>query len=314
MRKSVFPTNINFSALTLIAYYLLSLSGLLLLLSCASYKLEKNLNPEAKEFLSKVRYIIIKQERKIFLDLPPSERKNFIEEFWKKRDPDPDTEENEFKEQYFARIEEANHLFREGSTPGWLQDRGRIYILLGRPDRRDVYPRGRSIYGKPMEIWYYGFFPIVFIDSAWSGNYKLEPLSAQHISEINKAQIQRKPKIEGEKVIFDFNLEIKKVKGDEVLIRVVVPYKNIWFTEEENKLKTTLELAIEIFDSSEKKVWEHQKNYLISLTEKNLEEIIGKDYLIKIPVNLKQGEYSLTAQLENKTDKARVRKKVKFTI
>lgn len=314
MRKLVSPTNKNLSLLALLVHCLLFFSGFLLLLSCASYKLEKNLNPEDKEFLSKVRYIITKQERKIFLGLPPSERKNLIEEFWKKRDPDPETEKNEFKEQYFARIEEANHLFRQGSTPGWLQERGRIYILLGPPDRRDVYPRGRSIYGKPMEIWYYGFFPIVFIDSAWSGNYKLEPLSAQHISEINKAQMERKPKIATEKVIFEFNLEIKKAKGYEVIILVGVPYKNIWFTEEENKLETTLELAIEILDSSGKKVWEHQKKYPISLMEKNLEEIIGKDYLIEIPVSLKQGEYSLTAQLENKTDEARVRKKVKFTI
>jgi len=223
MRKPVFPTNKNFSVLTLLVHYLLPLAGFLLLLSCASYKLEKNLAPESKEFFSKVRYVITKQERKIFLNLPPSERNNFIEEFWKKRDPDPYTEENEFKEQYFKRIEEANQLFREGSTPGWLQDRGRIYILIGPPERRDVYPSGRSIYGKPMEIWYYGFFPIVFIDSAWSGNYKLEPLGAHHISEISKAQMERKPKIKRETVVFDFNLKIEKTKKGEALIQIEVP-------------------------------------------------------------------------------------------
>jgi len=314
MRKPVFPTNKNFSVLTLLVHYLLPLAGFLLLLSCASYKLEKNLAPESKEFFSKVRYVITKQERKIFLNLPPSERNNFIEEFWKKRDPDPYTEENEFKEQYFKRIEEANQLFREGSTPGWLQDRGRIYILIGPPERRDVYPSGRSIYGKPMEIWYYGFFPIVFIDSAWSGNYKLEPLGAHHISEISKAQMERKPKIKRETVVFDFNLKIEKTKKGEALIQIEVPYRNIWLVEEENKLKTTLELAIEIFDSSGKEVWEYQNQYPISLTEENLEETIREDYLIKIPVHLMQGEYSLTAHLENKTDGNQARKKVKFSI
>lgn len=286
----------------------------LLLASCASYKLEKNLDPESKEFFSKVRFIITKQERKIFLNLPPSERKGFIEEFWKKRDPDPYTEENEFKEGYFKRIEEANHLFKEGAAPGWLQDRGRIYILLGPPEQRDVYPRGYSFYGKPMEIWYYGFFPIVFIDQDWSGNYKLEPLSAQHIAEINKAQMQRKPKIEGEKVVFDFDLKIKKVKEDEVLIQIEIPYRNIWLVEEENRLKTKLELSVEIFDSSQKKVWEDKKNYPISLSEENLAEIAGKDYLIKIPVNLEPGNYSLTVNIENKADESRARKNIKFSI
>jgi len=286
----------------------------LIFISCASRKLEKNLSPESKEFLSKVRYIITKQERKILLNLPPSERKNFIEEFWKKRDPDPDTEENEFKEQYFTRIEEANRLFKEGGTQGWLQDRGRIHILLGPPDHRDVYPRGYDFYGKPMEIWYYGFFPIAFIDYAWNGDYKLEPLSARHISEINKAQMERKPKAEAEKVVFDFNLKIKKVKEDEVLIQIEIPYKNIWFKEEENKLKTTSELSMEIFDSSQKKVWEHKKNYPISLKEENLEELIGKDYVIEIPVHLEPGNYILTIELENKIDGSRVAKKAKFAI
>lgn len=261
-----------------------------------------------------MRFIISKQERKIFLNLRPAERKNFIEEFWKKRDPDPYTEENEFKEGYFKRIEEANHLFKEGATPGWLQDRGRIYILLGRPEQRDVYPRGYTFYGKPMEIWYYGFFPIVFIDQDWSGNYKLEPLSAQHIAEINKAQMERKPEIEGEKVVFDFDLKIKKVKEDEVLIQVEIPYRNIWLVEEENKLKTKLELSVEIFDSSQKKVWEDKKTYSISLTEENLAEIAGKDYLIEIPVNLEPGNYSLTVDIENKADESQARKKVKFSI
>ena len=314
MRKSVFPKNKIFSVFLLSTTYMIFLLCFLFLLSCASYKLENNLDPESKEFLSKVRYINTKQERKIFLNLPPSERKDFIEEFWNKRDPDPDTEENESKGQFFSRIEEANHLFREGGAQGWLQDRGRIYILLAPPEQRDVYPTGYHFYGKPMEIWHYGFFPIVFIDHSWSGDYKLEPLSARHISEINKAQMELKPKIKAKKVVFDFNIKIKKVKEDELLIQIEVPYKNIWFTEEENKIKTTLVLSIEIIDSSGKKVWDYQKNYPISLGEENPEDIIGKGYVIEILNNLEHGNYTLTAELENKTDESRVRKKEKFTI
>jgi len=165
-----------------------------------------------------------------------------------------------------------------------------------------------------MEIWYYGFFPIVFIDNYWNGNYKLEPLSAQHISEINKTQMEIKPKVEAKAVVFDFDLKIRKIKENKVLVQIRIPYKNIWFAGNDNKLKTILELSMEIFDSSQKKVWKHKKNYPLSLTEEDLSEIIGKYYLIEIPINLESGVYSLTSELENKTDESRVRKNVKFTI
>lgn len=295
-------------------YFLLVLLGFLFLISCASYRLEKDMDPESKEFLSKVRYIITKKERKIFLNLPPSERNPFIVEFWKSRDPDPATEENEYKEEYFKRIEEANHLFTGGGTPGWLQDRGRIYILLGPPWEREAYPRGIDFYGKPTEIWHYGWFPIVFIDIYWNGNYKLQPLSSWQISEINRAQMDLKPKVSSEKYAFEFDLTLKKVKEKVVAIQVKVPYKKIWFEENRGKLETTLSLILEIFDSSEKKVWEHKKNYSISLTEKELEETIVKDYLIEIRVKLANGNYTLSAELENQTDENRAWKRVKFSV
>lgn len=287
---------------------------LLLLQSCASYKLEKTLDPEHREFLSKVRYIITKQERKIFLSLPASERAKFIEEFWTKRDPDPDTENNEFKEQYFARIKEANQLFRDGSGEGWLQDRGRIYILLGPPEEREVYPRGITFYGKPVEIWRYGFFPIVFIDEAWNGNYELEPLSAQHITEINKAQMGRKPQIAPEEIVFDFNLSMEKTKEGEMLLQVGVPYKDIWFKEEENSLKTEFKILVEVFDSSGKKVREVQKDYPLDLKKENLKDLLGKEYIIEVPLSLEQGSFTLTVELENKVDGSRVMKKIRFVV
>lgn len=314
MRKLIFKKRKILSIFSPLIHCIIFLFILQLIFSCSAYKLEKNLDPESKDFISKVRYIITKQERKIFLNLPPSERKNFIEDFWKKRDSDPDTENNEFKEEYFKRIEEANHLFVDGGGSGWLQDRGRIYILLGPPEYREVYPRGRTFYGKPMEIWYYGFFPIVFIDNSWNGNYKLEPLGARHLSEINRAQMEFKPKVASKKVVFDFNLKIERSEEDEALFQIKVSYKNIWFKEEDNQLRTTLELSMKVFDSSENKVWEYQKSHPISLIEEKLEEILRKDYIIEIPVHLEHGDYSLVVELENRTDESRARKKVLFTI
>jgi GWxTD domain-containing protein len=173
----------------------------LLFASCAARKLETRLDPLSDDFYNKVRYIIIKEESKIFLELPPSARAGFIEEFWKRRDPTPGTESNEYKEAYFQRIEEANHLFRGGGRPGWLQDRGRIYILFGPPNERQTNPMGgrtvdaytdpqnmvdgrRVAAGeKPTEIWvYYNLLSslqkphsvrLVFVDDHGTGDYKL---------------------------------------------------------------------------------------------------------------------------------------------
>ena len=283
------------------------------LVSCASYTMQKNLDPESKEFISKVRHIITRKERKVFLNLPEAERKAFIEEFWKSRDPDPETEENEYKAEYFRRIDEANRLFKEGS-PGWLQDRGRVYILLGPPWERQTFPRGFNFYDKPEEIWYYGWFVIRFMDYDWSGEYKLVPDSSWQIAELNKAQMILQPEGSDAKYPFEFSLKVKKAGENEVAVQVEVPYKIIWFEEKEGQLKASLKLTMDIFDSSEKKIWELKKNYPIDLTEEELEAILVKDYTIEIRVELAPGKYTYTAEITNLADGNRSRKNGKFSV
>src|SRR5215831_9227261 len=107
----------------------------------------RNVKPELKkaykDWLEKdVPYIITDEERKAFKKLQTDEeRERFIEEFWRRRDPDPDTEENEFKEEYYERIAYANEHFASG-IPGWKSDRGRIWIMYGKPDERETHPMG----------------------------------------------------------------------------------------------------------------------------------------------------------------------------
>jgi GWxTD domain-containing protein len=282
--------------------------------SCARYRLEKNLDPESAEFYSLVRYIITDQEKKIFLNLPPSERKAFIQEFWDKRDPDPDTEINEFKEEYFERIETANNLFKGGGSPGWLQDRGRVYILLGPPHERYTYPRGRSFYGLPEEVWYYGFFPIVFVDYDWQGDYKLSPLGARHITEINRAQMAERPLVPKKDVVFDLDLKIKKNDEGDVIFEILIPYNGIWFEETEGLWETILSMSISVSDSSGDIVWEKQNDYPISFKEENLDEIWDEDYVIQVPTKLEPGDYSVNLDLENKKDQNQISRTVKFKI
>lgn len=283
------------------------------LASCAMNHLEKNLDPDSKEFLSVVRYLITKQERKIFLNLLPEERDNFKEEFWKKRDPDPGTEENEFKIQYFKRIEEANVLFRQGTTPGWLQDRGRVYITLGPPDERRTYPRGQYNEGFPTEIWLYNFFPIVFVDENWTGNYRMTALSAQQINEINRAQIAYRPKVPGRKVDFDFDVSLKAKQAEGAVFQIEIPYNNIWFKEVESISQTTFEVSLKLMDGKEA-IWEHEDDYEVSVPTDELEDYIDDIFVIEITAEVKPGSYELDVVIVNKTGGERMTKRINVTI
>lgn len=290
------------------------LALMVFLSACARYRLEKSLDPESREFLSKARYIITSQERRTFLQIPPSEREYFIEEFWKRRDPTPDTERNEYKDAYFKRIEEASRLFSDAGGKGWLEDRGRVYILLGPPENRSVYPRGVDFYGPPTEFWYYGLYQIVFIDQHWDGSYELIPQSARDIAQINVASQDLKPTISRDTIAFDFTLRVEKTGTRDAVIQVELPYKNIWFSSEEGLMKTNLTISLEVLDSSRKKVWDYLKEYPLSFAEKDIREFMEKVFSAEIPITLEPGKYTLRASLINQTDKSPVRKSLDFEL
>jgi len=109
------------------------------------------LSDSDKKWLNEdVRWIISDEERKAFMQLSnEEEREKFIEAFWDRRNPNPDSEDNEFKDEHYRRIEYANEHFPAGK-PGWMTDRGRIYIVFGPPDEIESHPSGGS-YERPME-------------------------------------------------------------------------------------------------------------------------------------------------------------------
>jgi GWxTD domain-containing protein len=138
-----------------------------------------------------VAYIISDQERAAFKQLSnDEERDNFIEAFWQRRDPTPDTEENEYKEEHYRRIAYANEHFAAG-IPGWKTDRGRMYIMYGPADEINSHPSGGS-YERPMEEgggetstfpfedWRYRYIEgigqeviIEFVDTCMCGDYHM---------------------------------------------------------------------------------------------------------------------------------------------
>jgi GWxTD domain-containing protein len=154
--------------------------------------LNVELSKTYKKWLNEdVVWIITDQERAAFKQLSnDEERDNFIEAFWQRRDPTPDTEENEYKEEHYRRIAYSNEHFAAG-IPGWKTDRGRIYIMYGPADEVDSHPSGGS-YERPMEEgggetstfpfedWRYRYLEgigqeviIEFVDTCMCGDYHM---------------------------------------------------------------------------------------------------------------------------------------------
>ena len=155
-------------------------------------KLEKELETPYKKWLEEeVPYIITDDERRAFLQLQTNEeREQFIEAFWQRRNPDPDSVENTFKEEHYRRIAYANERFSSG-IPGWRTDRGRIYIMWGPADQVESHTQG-EIYNRPMsegggqtstyayEDWTYHYMEgigqnitIEFVDPTGTGEFHI---------------------------------------------------------------------------------------------------------------------------------------------
>jgi GWxTD domain-containing protein len=154
--------------------------------------LKQELGKTYKKWLDEdVRWIITDEERSAFKQLSnDEERDQFIEAFWARRDPTPDTPENEFKEEHYRRIAYANEHFPAG-IPGWKTDRGRIYVMYGPADEIESHPSGGT-YQRPMEegggststfpfeTWRYRYLDdvgqeviIEFVDTCMCGDYHM---------------------------------------------------------------------------------------------------------------------------------------------
>lgn len=152
----------------------------------------KELNPQYQKWLNEdVIYIVTPEERSTFLRLQTNEeREQFIEQFWQRRNPDPDSVENTFKEEHYRRIAYTNEHFASG-VPGWKTDRGKVYIMWGPPDEIESHPSGGS-YDRPanegggetstypFEDWRYRYLEgigndvnIEFVDPSMTGEFRL---------------------------------------------------------------------------------------------------------------------------------------------
>ena len=146
----------------------------------------KEQNEEVEEILNEIQFIITKSELKKFKSLRTQEERNiFLKDFWKKRDPTPQTAVNEFKIQHESRVNYCNDNFTTGLKEGASTDMGRVYILFGPPFNilRDEIDTSNDIFSKfspnvyPLEVWVYDFpsvttgLPTIFSNTNYGGTF-----------------------------------------------------------------------------------------------------------------------------------------------
>lgn len=250
------------------------------------------LDPESEAFYETGRLIMSGEEKDIFTHLPDAEsRREFIEDFWKKRDPDPDTEENEFKNEFFNRLEYANKRFDEG-IPGWKTDRGRIYIFMGPPDKFEEFlthdePDVRG----PILWWiYYDYeLGIEFVDERGTGAYKIRRYEGDFFGALDSLKLGQVPVLKGEKRKFvNFKLDYDRTTS-EILITLPVDVFN--FKEEAGLLRADLEFQFFVYAKDGAKIEEFKEVKAIAEPEEKLIET--KDIVLRIAHPLAPGTYYL---------------------
>jgi GWxTD domain-containing protein len=139
------------------------------------------------ELLSYLRYFVSSQRIQLLHDAPPEQRAAMWAAFWKQTDPTPSTPDNEALRDYFKRIATANSRYREEGQPGWLTDRGKVYVTLGEPDQAGQ-PLGAngSTARSRAEIWVYTQYNLrlIFVNQGTIGHLRLSPSSQSDFEKV----------------------------------------------------------------------------------------------------------------------------------
>ena len=236
----------------------LILPALMIMTLWATGDAKKAKDPFNESFFEKARLIMTKVEIDIYDHVTDKEAKEtFIEDFWKMRDPYPDTEENEFKIEFDRRVAVANRWFREGrgAKRGWDSDRGRILLQLGEPDKREsrdmvYYPIdvGTTVYGYDIWVYYNYQLYLEFADTGGGQfrllNYPTELLSAIEIAKTNTS-MGNKANL---KNLLKFDLSYKQGQ-----LIISIPTKKILFEEKEGKAFAEFKITIILYHNYLKK-------------------------------------------------------------
>jgi len=271
------------------SYYLRVLPVIVALLlhsACASSHkiLRPPLDSNSQKFLDFIRYIVTPQEERIFREMPPEDRGEFIMDFWARRDSDPSTPENEFRSVYYTRLAVADKAFRAG-IPGWMTDKGRIYILLGPPtdvikktmgDKSTEISRNQrelstnlleegTFTERPTDIWIYNQYPdyfsgplrLTFVDYEGTGNYRLttdvevKPFSMMPPVQSWIGEIEGSESLPAFLPFLDYSKSLGEIQENKEGAYTVecafdIPYRAIRYQKKNDGWDYDLELSIEV--------------------------------------------------------------------
>lgn len=239
------PASSSISADPRRAVRLLAPLLIVLLGACSSNRLRVAQDPYYETFYEKARLIMTGEEDQIYRHLPDvAARDAFIDEFWKKRDPYPDTDVNEMKVEFERRIAYANRWFKENRPigRGWDTPRGRILIQLGEPDNRFLTEMISDPNIKGYERWvYYDYqLELIFIDSQGFGEFKLRNWPAELLTAIDLARASMVPlDPAARKKSFFF-----KAGYEDGRIRLDIPVKAIRFQEEGENIRADYRITV----------------------------------------------------------------------
>lgn len=215
----------------------------------------EKLDSESAKFFQTARLIMTKEENRIWSRLPDAaSRKEFIADFWLKRDPDPDTPLNEYQREFEARVEYASKRFREG-VQGFNTDRGRVYIFMGPPDKfEEFFPRpGESDRGSTIWWIYYDYqLGIEFADERGSGSYKIRDYDGDFFGAMDIFKLGRDVRADDvfSKKFFKFEAVYDRERRE---IVVSIPAKALMFRENaEGKLQIDLVFVFYVYPNEGK--------------------------------------------------------------
>jgi GWxTD domain-containing protein len=211
--------------------------GFVVLAACAGLGLaaaKPKLDPESAKFYQTARLIMTKEEVKIFERLPdPESRKEFIADFWLKRDPDPDTPDNAFKKEFEARVEYINKRFNKEGGPGINTDRGRVFLLMGPPDKVEEFTPevGSTVRGFAQWWSYYDHqMAVEFIDEKGTGKFMITDYEGDFFGAMDLMKLGRYVRADDvfSKKFVKFETDYDGTAGE---IEVRIPAKGLMFKE-----------------------------------------------------------------------------------
>jgi GWxTD domain-containing protein len=260
------------------------------LLGCAAAAHVTEAGPGPKDlFFDQAGLIMTKVEMEIFKHLADDKaRDEFIADFWKKRDPTPLSEENEFKEDFYKRVEFANRWFQERGQAGsgWDSERGHVLLMLGFPDQRDQLPMLDSPRAKAAEVWvYYNFsLRLEFIDPEGFGKFRLDRWPLELLDAIER--VKELGNSAGKENYFRFKVACRP-SG----LLIEIPMKTVSAEERGGDVRSAFAVTVDVY-------CDYVKLERLSLTREFVESRAAftgrKSFAIEVPYPYpKPGKYFL---------------------